>query len=837
MVEEILLNGTWELRDEILTCDLVEARRLTSAIEGWIPTPVPGDIHQGLITAGRIREPLLGLNSFDCAWTESRSWWFRKKFDVDSTWQSADVVELELNGLDSNAEIFLNEVHIGSHRNAFRPFCTDVKRWLRPGQNVLLVRLSAGVENVSEADYDAPDGVHSTGVGEGIRGERGDLRRPLVRKPQYSFGWDWSPRLATTAIAGDVKLRVMKGACIRHVRLSPTWEGEQVVLVVTVTVEQFHYYKTANGTVRVALTDEQGRRYCAEQRGLLRSGYTHFDLELRIPDPQLWWPNGLGAQHLYRVEAEVEMNGERSAYPPFEYGLRFVELDTDGVFAIVINGKRVFCKGADWIPADALYARTTDERYETLIREARDANFNMLRVWGGGWYERDAFYRACDRYGIMVWHDFMFACAPYPDHLEWFRIEVEKEAEYQTQRLGHHACIVLWCGNNENNWAFRDWWHEQTKAGAWIYNYLLPAVTRRNTPGIPYWNGSPYGGDEPNSSEVGDRHHWNDCMMNPDMEKRITPEEYDKCTALFVSEFGYIGAPSKETILTYMDGAPLDQRSETWRHHTNTFEKETVLAGIRKHYLPSLSGPESLSLDDYVLYSGLCQGLMYSYALDSMRYRENCYGSLFWMYNDCWGEIGWTIIDYYLRRKPSYYFVRRAFAPLRLIMRPLNTGIRVVLANDTLQTVSFDLEYGYLSLDGRLTDLRRKPVTAAALTRTELVVFERGGHDPTNGLWIARPVQEAENLSIQPAIFRATDYARLRKVDPQLTFTVRVTGETTAEVNLKSQGYAHAVHLVLPEGALPSDDYFDLLPGEERVITIVSRRPLDVGSIGVTHVK
>ena len=260
LVDVKCLNGTWELRDEILTYDLANARTLGDQVDGWIPTPVPGDIHQGLIAAGKIREPLLGLNSFDCRWTEERSWWFRKRFTAEPGWRDADVVELELDGLDANAEVLLNGYALGSHRSAFRPFVVDVKPWLREGENVLLVRLTTGVEGVSEADIDAPDGVHAGTEADRGRPERGDPRRTFVRKPQYSFGWDWSPRLATTAIAGDVTIRAMNEACIRDVSLRPIERDGQVSVVVTVTVDRFRYYRTGQGTVRVAPFDGEGRR-------------------------------------------------------------------------------------------------------------------------------------------------------------------------------------------------------------------------------------------------------------------------------------------------------------------------------------------------------------------------------------------------------------------------------------------------------------------------------------------------------------------------------------------------------------------------------------------------
>ena len=500
--------------------------------------------------------------------------------------------------------------------------------------------------------------------------------------------------------------------------------------------------------------------------------------------------------------------------------------------------KRCSSKGANWIPADAVYARVSDERYDTLVREARDANFTMLRIWGGGLYERDAFYQACDRYGIMIWHDFMFACAPYPDHLESFRQEVAKEADYQTRRLQRHACIVLWSGSNENNWGFRDWWDEQTRGGAWTYNYCLPDTVQRNCPEIPTGTARPMAARSPIASDVGDRHHWHDCMMNPDMNKRITPEEYDLCTSLFVSEYGYIGPPALESILTYMDGAPLDRQSRVWQHHNNTFEQDTVEAGIRKHY----ADPENLTLDEYLLYSGLCQGLMYSYSLDSMRYRDNCYGSLFWMYDDTWGEVGWTIVDYYLRRKLSWWFVRRAFAPLRLITRDAQT-LRAAPSKTARSASSWPTT-------PRTRSRSSSSMAMSAWTAARAICIARPyrprpcpaprcasllGASTIPRAACGSRARQTESTSTPPSIARST-IGSWRPPIPRLNLAIVDTQAKSCTVRVSAQGYAHAVHLDLPAGAVPSDDYFDLLPGESRDIQIISSEPLDHSTISVTCV-
>ncbi len=830
MNEELLLNGQWDMRDERLSYPLVDAHKLSSQPEGWIPQPIPGDIHQGLVAAERIKEPLLGLNSRDCVWTEGRSWWLKKTFEVPSGWLSADRIEVEMVRLDSNAAIFVNDNLVGEHPSTFRPFICDIKPWLVEGKNVLLVRLSAGVESVSELDTDSCDGIRaSTEAANGIA-SRGDQRRIYVRKPQYSWGWDWSPRVATTAIGGDVTLRALRKACIRDVALDAQKDRDGTTVKVTVTVDQFHYYRTTRGIVKVILTDGQGQMVHIKTSCLLRSGSNFVQVSIPLKEARLWWPNGMGEQHLYQVDAELQIEDQVVRYPSFAYGLRFVSLDTDDTFAFVINGRKVYAKGANWIPADALYARISDETYDAMVLDAREANFNMLRVWGGGLYEPDAFYQACDRYGIMIWHDFMFACAPYPDHEPEFVREVVNEVDYQTKRLRKHASMVLWCGNNENHWGFLDWWGEKTKAGAHIYNYILPEVVQRNSPGVPYWNSSPYGGDRPNAYDVGDCHYWREAMMNPDMEKRITPEVYDACTARFVSEFGYIGAPSKSTILNYLDGAPFDRESEVWQHHNNAFEKNTVEAGLRKHY----ANPDGMTPDEYVLYSGLTQGLMYGYALDAMHANPKCGGSLFWMYADCWGEVGWTIVDAYQRRKPAWYFVRRAYAPRRLIIRAgSEDAIKVTLANDTPDDLRFALEVGFISFDGRVRDVQTHLVSGKPYSRSIVATFARGEHVPAKGLWVARAVGRED---INTAVFRALDYKELDVPECKLQIAVAMVGKNRYAVRVGTDKYAHAVHFGLPEGASTSDNYFDMLPGETKGVTITTTKSLTNEQIRVTCV-
>lgn len=826
-MSKFYLKDDWKVRYEDLSWGAERSAAVLNRTEGWLDASLPCDVHMPLIAAGVIKEPTEADYSYLCEWMEKKSWWFRKSIHISEDVLKNDVVELVLESLDAEADIFLNGIHLGHHKSAFYPFTLDVKEFLNAGENTLLVRLTSGVEYYSDNDLAALKNFVAT---EKIqdRGDRGDARRIFVRKPQYVFGWDWGPRVATCGIMKDAWLEPISGIAVRSVSsrtvsVSKDGKGNNAVLEFEVEVENLHPYSTCDGSVSISLNYSGILVQSAVEEGIFRSGLNYLKVRLEVEDARLWWPNGMGEQNLYTVNATAEAGETVYAYPEFKIGIKTLKLDmerlnpSERLFAFEVNGVKVFCKGGNWIPADCIYARVTDEKYDTLISEARNADFNMLRIWGGGIYERDIFYEKCDEYGLLIWHDFMFACALYPDNLEWFLKEAEKEIDYQTRKLRNHTSIAVWSGNNENHWGATDWLVKSGKppfyGGFTVYNKIAPRIVKQNCPDIPYWNSSPYGGKEPNGNDVGDRHHWHDCMMNPEMEKRITPQEYDKVTSKFVSEYGYVGPCKKSSIIEYHGGQPMERGSRIWQLHNNTFEKDTVAAGIAKHY----TDPEALGLDQYLLYAGLCQGLMLGYSLEAIRFKEDCHGALFWMYNDCWGETGWTIIDYYLKRKISYYFVKRAFAPLKIILRESGDTVRVLGINETAEAVSTEVEYGYVSLDGKSKDTRKKAVVLAPRSRSVVLEFEKGDYDFSNGLLCVIP--EAAS-GIKPEVLRQCSFRELKvPVTDLKVYDFRRDGRDTS-FKVTSNCYAHAVHFNLDDGIRLSDEYFDLLPGETREVKI-----------------
>lgn len=824
-VKTLSLNNAWKLHEAPLDCKPEEVANVLRQKDGWLDCSLPCDVHTPLIDAGIIKDPVLADYCLASEWIEHRSWWFVREIDATEFDLNSDIVELSIESIDAYGDIFINGVHIGTHKSAFYPFVKDIKSWIVSGKNTLCVRVTTGLEQVSDEDLAQLNWAVCHEESNGCP-ERGDRRRAFVRKPQYSVGWDWGPKVSTCGIVKGVTIKCMKNATIRGVNLVTLEAGKTAKLHMTVEIEQLDIIGTKDADLIVTI--KKDNEICIKHIKndlLLTSGINYVDIDFNIEDADLWWPSGYGAQPLYEIQVSLACEDMKSDYPSFKYGIRTVSLDTSRMdkenrrFTLVVNNVPIFCKGGDWIPADSIYARITTEKYDTLVKEAQNANFNMLRVWGGGFYENNDFYEACDKYGILLWHDFMFACSAFPDHQDWFKAEVERELDYQTKHLRNHPSLGIWCGNNENHWIFNkidnpNWNIEMThdkQYGLYTSNVQAKVAVRNNCSHIPYWNSSPYGGALPNDDNVGDTHHWYAGMMNPDMSKRIELKEYDKVQSRFVTEYGYPGPCPKKSIEDYFDGRPIDRDSKVWHMHTNTFEKNTVAAGIEKNYNVAAV---TLGLDDYILYSGMVQSLMLGYSLEAIRFKDYCSGALFWMYNDTWGEVGWTIVDYYLRRKISFYAVKRALARKKLIIRQIGENIRVMGCNDSDQDINTTAEMGYVSLDGKIRRTEVVSLRIPAYSRSYIVEQLVPNEDFLNGVFAIIPSCDC----IEPAWLRVNDIRNMVTVKQDVMISDCKKDGNDLLITVKSDVFVHGVHI--KEDNICSDNYFDLLPGQSKTIRV-----------------
>ena len=817
---KISLNDAWKLHKARMVMTKEKLAQVRVEKEDWYDCSLPCDVRMPLIENGVIRDPVLADYCHDSEWIENYAWWYFKTFVFNDRPEDYEAVELFVEAVDTQSDIFMNGIWLGSHANVHCPFVKDVKEYIHQGENEIVVRVTTGLETVSDEDLAE---INWAVCHEGDRGayDRGDFRRAFVRRPQYSVGWDWGPKVVTCGIVGSVELHCFEKVAIREVKVAVRSLGNPAVLDIMANIENLDLFATRDCDITFTMSMDGKACVSGEwRRELLTSGYNYIDFSVELPDPKLWWPNGYGSQPLYDVSLSVVCEGTKTTFPSFQYGVRMVELDTSSLgeegeerlFTWVVNGQPIFCKGANWIPSDSIYARVSEKKYETLIKEAVEANFNVLRVWGGGFYEKDIFYELCDRYGLLLWHDFMFACSAYPDHRESFCHKVRREMDYETRRLRNHLCMGIWCGNNENHMIFRPnsrWglqYSRERQYGLYTSNVIAREVVRNNCPEIPYWNSSPYGGHLPGEQTAGDTHYW--VMMNARMERRIDPFVYDEITGKFVSEYGYIGPCTLDTIREYFDGNPVERDSKIWQLHNNTFEKDTVLAGIEKHYGIAA---KDLSMEKYLYYAGAVHGLMLRYSLEAIRFKDFCGGALFWMYNDTWGEVGWSIVDYYLRRKIGYYGVKRAFRSQKVTLRVVEDDLVVQLCNDSGEALEMDAQYGYVSFDGSVRRLKPLKLWAAPRSRSYILREKLQEYDFTRGTLVVIPAHTIEPASLYTMEFRKLSVPR---AEVEIS-DCRQEGENV-HITLFSNRFAH--HVTIWGDYKFSDNYFDLLPGETREV-------------------
>jgi len=730
-----------------------------------------------------------------------------------------------------NGQIVCDTTGTGNASSEIRldDHCFNVR--LRQGRNVLAVKaisgsggfiwVAGGPRDLRQR-YGLDQIPNPMRAGTIYRHRMWDGRRWL-RKPQFSYGWDWVEALPNIGVWRGVHLEGRTHAVLRDLRLDTVQTGVVTNLELEAVVENLHPWSERACILDLEIQPPAGGLVIRRQYRLdVPPGCVPVRDMIAIPEARLWWPNGMGDQPLYRITARVsDTGGAVCDARQLMIGLRTVELDRSRLaegsrFCFRVNGQEVFCRGGNVGPHDAILARVTDAKCEALVEEARNANLNMLRINGCSIFESPAFYAACDRAGIMVWQDFMFTCATYPDDDAAFCATVRAETESAIRLLRHHPSLVLWCGNNECAEGLyirnRGKTGPQDVGGVKFYNQMLPDCCRQLDPRRPYWPGSPCGGDTPVSELQGDCHWWKPFFMNPDVNRRVRHEVFDECRSRFVSEYGVIGPCHLDSIKEYLAPADLHPASLAWRMHTNTFERNTVSAAIRHHY----TDPEGLSVADYVRYGQMFQAIIQGYAMEALRFRkqdprDDCQGALIWSYSDCWGETGWSILDYYLRRKASYYWVRRACRPLKVIVRRRGGKLVTRLVNDTLQRVSTTVEFGWWRLDGERRDVESRSVAVIANSMQEVasaMIPPSENRDPCQWLYAA-VLRDEDDLVVDQSICLLLPYRELQVPKP----VIKVMPLSPDVLEVVSPVFCHAVHVEDHGREALSDNWFDLLPG------------------------
>lgn len=822
----------------------------------WLEVPVPGDVHRALIAAGKIPDPFVDQNENEVTWMEQREWWYRTRFRVPGgPLQSDERLLLVFHGVDTYAVFYLNGNLLGRHQNMFREAVFDVTNKLKPGENLLVARFDPPLSKVD------PNNPFKSWWGR-------NPERVYMRKAQFGYGWDWGPRLPTIGFWRPVELirhrkAALLGVQFSTLRLNRRADASSQANSVGQLISQAHYSDAlvmvrieasrfdlsvpVKAEIKLSIPGEKkpvlDETVQLDQQSSLQDKVCYFTVQ----KPRLWWTHDLGEPFLYDLKVTLRKGKDVLDVHESKVGIRTIELDQSPdpdepgtrFFRFVLNGVPIFAKGANWIPADSFVGAIPDERYEKLLTMSQHANMNMLRIWGGGIYEHDIFYNLCDKLGILVWQDFMFACAMYPEN-DAFAAEVDAEARYQVRRLRSHPSLALWCGNNENQWIHdrnNPDHPEERVPGTRYYDKILPAVVKDLDGVTPYWPGSPYGGNDYNSMEDGDRHNWHvwhggqsrrfgEPLITDRSPEGVSYRHYAEDMGRFISEFGMHAAPVYETLRRVI---PEDQRfhhSPAMDHHNKDNPKNKG-----DNLMETVTGlPETL--EDYINYSMIAQAEGLKFGIEHFRRRKpHCSGTLIWQLNDCWPVLSWSIIDYYGFGKAGYYYTTRVYSPVLASFQELpDGGVALWVTNDyaagvRLPSVLEPLEDFADSVTVRLATFTGEQVWEEVLdvavpanTSVEIKRWsaEELGAAPDRYLSVR---SAGENFPANRHFFVPIKDLDRKPVAPQMT--VSRVNQRELRIEFTAPAYAYFVHLTHPsEDTWFSDNYFDLEPGEKRVISV-----------------
>ncbi len=794
------LNGIWQL-----------ARKHN---QDTIPATVPGNVHQALLAAERIPDPYFRENERDLQWIGQEAWRYRRTFELNEDQLATDSINLVCKGLDTFATVEINGTEIAKTNNMFREWSFEVLPQLKAGENTIEIIFDSVFPYIEEKleghPVRTPKCIEHEPAG-----------RSYVRKEQCNFGWDWGPVLVTHGIWRDLELQIGSESRMTGLDLRQSHEAGCVKILGDVEFSSEAPVETPM-TVELLL---EGKTVMSHETG---AG----SFELEVPDAQLWWPNNMGAQPLYEVVVTVGTAVAQTIRK--QVGLRVVELVQDDdewgrSFYFRINGVPMFAKGSNWIPADSLH-RVSDEHYRDLLQSAADGNQNMIRVWGGGFYEEDVFYQLCDELGLLVWQDFMFACASYPADEPGFRENVEAEVIDQAKRLSHHACIALWCGNNELEQMVvgfdgESWPKMPLELYKQLFDEWIPNALASVLPDAIYWPSSAHSpvGDRKahESPNSGDAHLW-------DVWHGEKPFEWYRTSFhRFCSEFGFQSYPEMKTLESFTKPRDRNITSPVMEFHQRSGVGNSKIMNYMLSWFRMPEGFEST-----VMLSQLQQGLAIKYALEHWRLnRPRCMGAIYWQLNDCWPVASWASIDYYGRWKTLHYMSKRFFAPLLIagVEDPEAGRVDVHVASDLNEVKSLTVKQVVTDIDGGILQSETQNIDAGALESRKVSevdcvqLLEKFG---PRKLLVWLELWDGDDVVSENLVYFVKP-KHLELNIPDLRSSVQAMDDCNFEVTLQTDLPALWVTLQLTDVDFrASDNAVSLRPGEDRKILVRTLKPL-----------
>jgi beta-mannosidase len=818
------LNGAWQLR--------------RVGTDEWLPANVPGGVHLDLMAAGRILDPFAGDEELRVQWVAESDWGYRREFAVEAAVAAEERLALVFDGLDTLADLRLNGEALGSADNMFRTWRWDVTGRLRPGTNELSIVFRSPVRRAAELD----GARHLDSVANQLPGA------PYLRKAPCHFGWDWGPRLPNIGFWQGARLEGWSIGRLEDVRIEQAHEAGRARISARVQVDRTNAARPAAIEAVMRVVHPDGRTEAV--RSVVDAERSVAGLAVDIAEPELWWPNGLGRQPLYRVEVELTFADRTLDQRTYRVGLRTLELRREQdewgeSFGFAVNGVPVFAKGSNWIPADAFPARVTPAQLESLLSAAAHANHNMVRVWGGGYYETEAFYDACDRHGILVWQDFMFACSVYPLGDEAFLAGVAAEVAEQVRRLRHRACLALWCGNNEMERGWTIWGWDRPENGDLKAAYLrffgetLPAWVASQDGATPYWPSSPSSGRplvEAIGGRSGDEHEWV-------VWHGLAPfAAYGHEVYRFVSEFGFESLPAMATVAAFApDPADWNLGSPLLDHHQRC---PSGNARILFYLAQQFRLPRDF--EGLVYLSQVLQAEAMRVGVEHWRReRDRCRGALYWQLNDCWPVSSWSSIDYFGRWKALHYATRRFFAPVLLSAQVEEDAAVLSLTNDLPAAWQGEMRWSLERFDGTVVSAGGGAVEARGLATTSVarVTVPDSVPERRSLVLVSELIEGGSRCCLVVTPFVPDKHLALRRptIERSLERASEAAPSRRVVVRLRSDTLARWVELSL-DGFEPifDDNYFDLPAGREVVASFDLPEGWDLdrvrGALGVRSI-
>lgn len=794
--------------------------------EKWLPAVVPGCVHSDLERNKLIPDPYYRTNEKDLQWIDKKDWEYKTFFRMtDKTLNTANI-DLVFKGLDTYASVFVNDHKVLEADNMFRDWTVDVKPFLKKGNNELRIYFHSPINKglqLLKANGFTLHASNDQAVNGGL--DKSELLGPFIRKAPYHFGWDWGPRFVTSGIWQPVFLH-----CWSNVKMNDFYvEQKSLTDDIAALNGKVEIQSSISGKAQLAVF--VNNKPVKSQKVSLTKGLNSFEVPFNIEKPERWWTNGLGKATLYNVEAKIIAEGSEDSLK-HEIGLRTLKLiqkpDSAGhSFYFELNGVPVFAKGENHIPNDMFLDKVTNDVYDLEIGTAVKSNLNMLRVWGGGIYENDYFYELCDRNGILVWQDFMFACSMYPGN-EWFLNSITKEAEYQVKRLRNHPSLALWCGNNEIDIAWQNFnpngdlgwkkaYNETRRNQLWqaydtIFNHILPAKVTALSGNTAYWQSSP--------ASIVPRQHANDTNPNGDVHYwgvwwgKHPFEKYAENIGRFMSEYGFQSFPELETVRKYALPEDYDIESEVMRHHQRSSIGNVTISEYMDMYYR-----KPLNFEKFLYTGQVLQAYGIRFAIEAHR-RAMPYnmGSLVWQINDCWPVASWSSSDYYKRWKALQYEIKRSFEPVIITAFEANGKTAVTIISDLLKPIQGTLEVKQYDFSGKL--LKSHSIHVDVAPNAPTTVFESQTNllteNPEGTYSLLRLKSDGKEIARKVHFFTQPKNLALQK--PQIQADIVKESEKWI-ITLKTDCLAKDVYLNFEgNGGFFEDNYVDLLPGETKKI-------------------